>query len=76
MPKLLRDFHCHACGERFERFIDTNTMDVQCKCGAMAQKVIGMPRVSLEGISGDFPGAHARWAKIREDNAKIKAKRS
>ncbi len=36
-------------------------------------KIIGMPRVALEGITGAFPGAHDRWATIREANARQKA---
>jgi len=57
-----------------ERFIEPETNEVRCpKCGGVAIRIIGMPRVSLEGITGDFPGAADRWARIREDNARIKA---
>ncbi len=73
--RLLRDFHCDDCGRDQERFIDTTIHYVDCECGGKAYKVIGMPHVSLEGITGAFPGAHDRWARIREENAKIKAKR-
>jgi hypothetical protein len=27
---------------------------------------ISTPTVSLEGITGAFPGAHDKWARIRE----------
>ena len=74
MPRLLRDFECPSCGKHTERFVDTDQLEVECDCGALAKRVIGMPRVSLEGITGDFPGAHDRWARIREENARIKAK--
>ena len=68
--KLLRDFRCHACGLMQERFIDTEVNEVPCGCGGVAIRIIGMPHVSLEGITGAFPGAHERWAKIREDKAR------
>jgi hypothetical protein len=76
MPKLLREFKCPTCGEISERFLDTSVEKVECSCGSMAVRQIGMPTVSLEGISGAFPGAHDKWARIREDNARIKAKRN
>ncbi len=74
--KILRDFKCPDCLTVYERFLDASVTQVPCACGEAAIREISMPTVSLEGISGDFPGAHARWAKIREDNARIKAKRS
>jgi hypothetical protein len=72
MPRLLRDFHCDSCGKDFEKFIDSTALVVTCDCGETANRVIGMPTVVLEGITGAFPGAHDRWARIREENAKQK----
>ena len=77
MPKLLRDFSCGACGKQTERFVETDIGGVQCDCGAMAVKMIGMPRVALDGTDPSFPGAYDKWATIREANAKQKvAKRA
>ena len=76
MPRLLREFSCPSCGMSFERFIDTSVSMIGCSCGGMAERQIGMPTVSLEGITGAFPGAHDKWARIREDNAKMKASRN
>ncbi len=75
MARLLLDFHCPKCGD-IEKFVDSQSKSVECDCGTTAERRIGMPTVKLEGISGDFPDAHARWAKIREDNARIKARRN
>ncbi len=75
MPKLIRDFVCE-CGESYERFVDVDCKTIECDCGKQARRIIGMPNVSLEGITGAFPGAHDKWARIREDNARIKAKRN
>ena len=73
--KTLRDFRCTSCHTETERYIDAYFTEFQCECGGVSRRIIGMPRIGLEGISGAFPGAHHRWAQIREDNAKMKAKR-
>ena len=75
MPKILRDFRCKVCDREYERFIDTGVHYIQCECGEKAHRLIGMPKVNLEGITGAFPDAHAKWAKVREDNARIKAQK-
>lgn len=72
----LRDFTCVSCGETQERFLDSEVDKVACKCGDIAVRVIGMPRVALDGTDEGFPGAYDKWARIREDNARIKAKRN
>jgi 2-keto-3-deoxy-galactonokinase len=73
--RQMRDFLCE-CGEITERLVDTQVKQIDCACGKQAKQLIGMPTVKLEGITGSFPGAHDKWARIREDNAKIKARRS
>ena len=75
MARIMRDFKCASCGAEQERFVDTYFTEVQCDCGGVAHRIVGMPTVRLEGITGAFPGAHDRWARIREDNARIKARR-
>lgn len=73
--KILRDFHCPACDTVTERFIDAQTETVTCPvCKGTAKRTLNVGHVKLEGITGDFPGAHDRWARIREDNARIKSK--
>ena len=74
--KVLNDYRCHACNNVSERFIDASIFEIPCECGGISRKIIGMPRIELEGISGDFPGAHAKWANIREQNLKVKRKKS
>ena len=71
--RLLRDFHCDSCGAEFERYIDSEAKFTQCSCGENAYRMMGMPRVSLDGTDAGFPGAYSRWASIREENARIKA---
>lgn len=74
--KLIRDFHCDRCGSDLERYVDSETRSIACDCGSEARRVIGTPRIALEGITGSFPGAHDRWARVREENARITAKRN
>ena len=74
--RQLFDFICPECSYITEKLVDTNIRYIKCECGGKADRMIGMPTVKLEGITGSFPGAHEKWAKIREDNARIKGKRS
>lgn len=75
--RILRDFECVCCGWKDERLMETTISQITCpECGGDAVELLSAPTVKLEGISGDFPDAHAKWAKIREDNARIKAARA
>lgn len=74
--KLLRDFKCPTCEAVSERYIDSETKQVACKCGEYAYRIIGMPRVALDGTDPSFPGAYSKWATLRENNAAQKRKKS
>jgi len=74
--RTLRDFRCENCGELVEKLVDTNMRVIDCpECDGECLEQLSMPTVKLEGLSGAFPGAYNKWAQIREDNARIKAKR-
>ena len=74
---MLRDFSCNSCSYTEERYVDSETTLLPCpKCYGDMERLIGMPKISLDGTDSGFPGAYDRWARIREDNARIKAKRS
>ena len=73
--RVIRDFKCPVCGV-FERFIDHTTETVDCECGSVANRQFSAPTIGLDGTDPSFPGAYDKWARIREDNARIKAKRS
>ncbi len=74
--RTLRDFMCEKCGTVHERFVSGQVVEVDCVCGEMAKRMIGMPRVALDGTDPGFPGAYERWAKVREDRARQNAKKS
>ena len=73
--KLLRDFHCDFCGETSEKYIDSETKQTTCACGETANRVIGMPRVALDGTDPAYPTAYDRWANVREANRAHQSKR-
>ncbi len=74
--RTLRDFVCDKCGASQERFVDSHINLVECTCGDMAKRIIGTPRVSLDGTDPAFPSAYDHWANVREENRRIKSKRS
>ena len=73
--RTIRDFLCGTCGQLTEKLVDSDYHSIECpECHGDAIEQMSMPTVRLEGITGAFPGAHEKWARIREDNARIKAK--
>ena len=61
------DFQC-AKGHITEKYIDDSVKVIQCPhCGNDASRLIAAPRVSLEGITGDFPGASMAWESKRQE---------
>lgn len=75
--RVMNDFCCGGCGAVTEKLIDIEVKTIECpECGDNATLLKAMPTVRLEGVTGQFPGAADRWARIREDNARIKARRA
>jgi len=59
-----------------ERLIDDSFRTTSCKeCGEEAIRMISTPRISLEGITGAFPGAADKWVKTRAERLKQEQKR-
>lgn len=61
--KKLFEFKCRECEETFEEYTEYKKESHCPSCGTLADKIISAPRVSLEGISGAFPGAAFAWEK-------------
>lgn len=58
-----------------EQFIDEEIRTTSCReCGASAMRLISTPRISLEGITGAFPGAADKWVKKRAEKLKQEQK--
>ena len=65
------------CGNNHltEQFIDEDVRTTACReCGAEAMRQISTPRISLEGITGAFPGAADKWVKKRAEKLKQEQK--
>lgn len=74
--RTIRDFVCSHCGQVSEKLVDSEYKTIECpECQGDAVEQMAMPAIRLDGTSGDFPGAHAKWSRIREEHAAIQAKR-
>lgn len=64
--RIMREFKCED-GHVTEQLVNSEATESKCRvCDKPAQRQISAPRVSLDPISGDFPGATMTWAKNRE----------
>lgn len=65
--RRLFEFRCED-GHVTEFFVDESKRKETCPtCGKEAHRVVSPVRCYLDPISGDFPGATARWARMREE---------
>jgi hypothetical protein len=67
------EFLCES-GERIERFVEYEDKEVRCNCGKTARRTISAPAFKLEGWSGAFPTAHAKFDKSHRDKLKSEQK--
>lgn len=75
--RVYRDFKCIECEEVTERYIDNMETQIDCPvCKGTAYKMLSAPRSWLDGTDPTLPGAYDKWARTREQNARIKGKRS
>jgi len=72
--KTLNDYICQTCSRVEEHYSDTMTMD--CICGGEMQRAMPNPTIRLEGITGAFPAAYDKWAKVREERHRIASRRN
>jgi len=59
------DFRCKN-NHITEHWIDADEQPTCPICDAETTKLLSAPNVSLDPISGSFPGATMKWAKDRE----------
>lgn len=71
--KRMYEFVCES-GQRIERFTEFSEKQVQCKCGKLADRTISAPNFNLEGWSGAFPTAYAKFGKKHTDKLKSEQK--
>jgi hypothetical protein len=74
MPKRIFEFTC-VKGHTTDKYIDESEKVIVCPhCGNDASRIISTPTISLEGITGHFPGAAAKWEQRRESHIKWERK--
>ncbi len=72
--KRFFDFKC-ANSHISEQLIDDSLRTISCKkCGEEATRIVSTPRISLEGITGAFPGAADKWVRNRAEKLKQEQK--
>ena len=74
--KRFYEFRC-AHQHVSEHYIDESLRTASCKeCGEEAIRILSTPRISLEGITGAFPGAADKWVRDRAERLKQEQKKS
>jgi predicted nucleic acid-binding Zn ribbon protein len=67
--RVIYDARCTSCGNVDEVFGKKGDA-VRCTvCSSESQALISPVRCSLDGTSGDFPGAAIKWARDHERRA-------
>ena len=74
----LYDYYCEKCDEVFEAMVSIDRrMNYPCpKCGTMSHMKMRAPRIGLDPISGDFPGATIKWERNRKQKMAQEAKQN
>jgi predicted nucleic acid-binding Zn ribbon protein len=67
------EFACEN-GHRTDRLVVYETTNLMCECGATANRILSAPAFRLEGWSGHFPTAHAKFGKSHTDKLKSERK--
>ena len=71
--KRMYEFACKN-GHRIEKLTDYEAVTVQCECGEESHRTLSAPYFRLEGWSGSFPTAHAKFDKSHNDKLKSERK--
>ena len=67
----IRDFRCDHCGYTSET-MSGNSPSPQChECGGPTRYIVSGTSFTLEGVSGDFPGASFKWEKKRDQKMEL-----
>ena len=72
----MKRFYDYVCenGHKTEKFVVYEAMNLKCECGALATRSLSAPAFRLEGWSGSFPTAHAKFGKSHTDKLKSEQK--
>ena len=65
MLKIL-DYQCNHCGYQSETYAGNDPSPLCQECGGDTRYIISGTSFTLEGVTGDFPGASFKWEKKRD----------
>lgn len=62
------DYVCPDCDEHYEAMNSiANRETSECpNCHSTGKRIPSATRCKLDGTSGDFPGEHMRWERVRK----------
>ena len=77
MMRRMYDFKCVLHNHLFEAFIESEVRTTMCnQCESEAERIVSMPMIRLEGVSGDFPGAAMQWERKHAQQLAVERKRN
>lgn len=73
---MLFEFRCPSCNKKFDAMVKPDIREAPCtNCGTTGKRVISTPRLDPRmGLDPDFATMGDKWARIREQRAKIEKK--
>lgn len=73
--RRMYDFKCSQ-EHITEGFVDYETTTILCGCGEESNRIISPVRISLDGTDPIYTSAYDKWARTREQQQKLEAKRN
>ena len=76
MARRLYDFKCEQ-NHLMESFVDETVKETSCDvCGEVATRILSPTTIALDPISGQFPGATAKWSRMRAEKLALERKQN
>ena len=72
------EYKCVSCGlvrDELRNMDERETNSVCPVCQSEMWYKLSASQIRLEGVTGDFPGAHSKWEKVRRQKMQQEAKR-
>jgi hypothetical protein len=70
------DFKCEK-NHLMEFFVDETVKEATCDvCDGKATRIISPTTISLDPVSGQFPGATAKWSRMRAEKLALERKQN
>ena len=74
MARRIYDFKCEQ-NHLVELFVEDTVKEASCDvCGEKTTRIISPARIYLDPISGQFPGATAKWSRMRAEKLALERK--